>query len=327
MTDRTPVLVDCDTGVDDAMALLYLLHHDAVDVVGITSVFGNNTAATCAHNSLRVLELMGRTDIPVAIGAENPLVGEVTYLATHVHGDDGLGDSGLPLDVSTPLSELSAVDLIDDLSRKHRGRLRLLAVGPLTNIAHALEAIPDLTERVVDIVIMGGAADVAGNQSAAAEANIIHDPEAARAVLGASWLTTLVPLDVTMTEIITEEHRTALAASSAPAAQFVAAVSDFYFGGYGFDSFGVRCSPCHDAVAAGVLTGDVVPSVFPRIAVEVDCTDGPSRGATICDTRGRYRAFPDQDGASCRVALVTDGTFADRLVAMLTSSTAGVIPR
>lgn len=327
MTDRTPVLVDCDTGVDDAMALLYLLHHDAVEVVGITSVFGNNTAAKCAHNSLRVLELMGRTDVPVAVGAENPLVGEVTYLATHVHGDDGLGDSGLPLEVSTPLSDLTAVDLIDELSQRYRGRLRLLAVGPLTNIAHALEAIPDLTERVVDIVIMGGAADVAGNQSAAAEANIIHDPEAARAVLGASWPTTLVPLDVTMTEIITEEHRTALAASSAPAAQFVAAVSDFYFGGYGFDSFGVRCSPCHDAVAAGVLTGDVVPSVFPRIAVEVDCTDGPSRGATICDTRGRYRAFPDQDGASCRVAFVTDGTFADRLVAMLTASTAGVIPR
>lgn len=320
IADRTPVLVDCDTGVDDAMALLYLLHHPEIEVVGITSVFGNNTAARCAHNSLRVLELMGRTDIPVAVGAENPLVGEVTYLATHVHGDDGLGDSGLPLDVSTPLSTLTAVELIDELSRRHAGRLRVLAVGPLTNIAQALAAIPDLTERVVDIVIMGGAADVAGNQSPAAEANIIHDPEAARAVLAANWPTTLVPLDVTMTEIITEEHRSTLAASEAPAARFVAAVSDFYFAGYGFDSFGVRCSPCHDAVAAGVLTGDVVPTVFPRIGVEVDCTDGPGRGATICDTRGRYRGFPDQEGATCRVALTSDGTFPDLLVAMLTGS-------
>lgn len=300
------------------MALLYLLHHPGVEVVGITSVFGNNTAAQCAHNTVRVLELMGRTDIPVAVGAEKPLVGEVTYLATHVHGNDGLGDSGLPLGVSTPLSALSAVELIDELSRQYRGSLRLLAVGPLTNIAHALDAIDDLTDRVADIVIMGGAADVAGNQSPAAEANIIHDPEAASIVLGAGWPTTLVPLDVTMTEILTEEHRTRLAASPAPAAQFVAAVSDFYFAGYGFDSFGVRCSPCHDAVAAGVLTGDVVPSVFPRIAVEVDCTDGPGRGATICDTRGRYRGFPDQPGATCRVALVTDGGFPDRLVATLT---------
>ncbi|MDO7883044.1 nucleoside hydrolase [Salinibacterium soli] len=317
MSERTPVLVDCDTGVDDAMALLYLLHRDDIDVVGITSVFGNNTAAQCAHNSIRVLELVGREDIPVAIGAENPLVGEVTYLATHVHGGDGLGDSGLPVEVSTSVSSLSAVELIDQLSARYRGRLRMLAVGPLTNVAHALDAIDDLTERVVDLVIMGGAADVAGNQSPAAEANIIHDPEAARRVLGAPWPTTLVPLDVTMTEIVTEEHRERLVAANTPVTRFVAATTDFYFGGYGFESYGRRCSPCHDALAAGILTGEMVPSVFPLLHVEVDCSDGPGRGATIVDTRGRYRGFPDQPGATCRVALVTDGSFPDKLVAAL----------
>lgn len=317
MSERTPVLVDCDTGVDDAMALLYLLHRDDIEVVGITSVFGNNTAAQCAHNSLRVLELVGREDIPVAVGAENPLVGEVTYLATHVHGDDGLGDSGLPMEVSTALSPLTAVELIDELSERHRGRLRMLAVGPLTNVAHALDAIPDLTDRVTDIVIMGGAADVAGNQSAAAEANIIHDPEAAQRVLTAPWSTTLVPLDVTMTEIVTEEHRARLIAADTPVTRFVAATTDFYFGGYGFESYGRRCSPCHDALAAGILTGEMVPTVFPLLHIEVDCSDSPGRGATIVDTRGRYRGFPDQDGATCRVALVTDGSFADKLVAAL----------
>src|SRR3954447_23441128 len=92
----TPVLVDCDPGVDDAIALLYLLASPEVEVVGIASVFGNNTARTCALNAMRVLELAGRTDIPVAVGADAPLVGEVTYLATHVHGEDGLGDAGLP---------------------------------------------------------------------------------------------------------------------------------------------------------------------------------------------------------------------------------------
>ena len=100
---RTPVLVDCDTGIDDAMALLYLLACDHIEIVGITSVFGNNKAARCAHNTLRVLTLAGRTDIPVAVGAENPLVGEVTYLATHVHGTDGLGTPGCPM-WSTPRS-------------------------------------------------------------------------------------------------------------------------------------------------------------------------------------------------------------------------------
>lgn len=317
MTTRTPVLVDCDTGIDDAMALLYLLQRDDLDVVGITTVFGNNTAAACAHNSIRVLELVGRADVPVAIGAEKPLVGDVTYLATHVHGSDGLGDSGLPREISTAVSPLSAVDLIDELSEKHRGRLRILAVGPLTNLADALVAIPDLVERVVDVVIMGGAADVAGNQSPAAEANIIHDPEAAQQVLSAGWRATLVPLDVTMLEVITEEHRARLLAANTPVTRFVAATTDFYFGGYGLASYGVRSSPCHDALAAAILTGEVVPTVFPLIDVLVDCTDGPSRGATICDTRGRYRGFPDQPGANCRVALVTDGTFPDKFIAAL----------
>lgn len=317
MTERTPVLVDCDTGVDDAMALLYLLARDDIEVVGITTVFGNNTAAQCAHNSLRVLELVGRTDIPVAVGAERPLVGEVTYLATHVHGADGLGDSGLPTEVSTPLSPLDAVGLLDELSARYAGRLRILALAPLTNLAHALERIPGFAERIVDVVIMGGAADVAGNQTPAAEANIIHDPEAAQAVIAAPWATVLVPLDVTMTEVITEEHLARLRTADTPVTRFVAATAEFYFDGYGLESFGRRSSPCHDAVAAAILTGEVVPSVFPLVHVEVDCTDGPGRGATICDTRGRWKGFPDQPDGNCRVALVTDGTFPDRLVAAL----------
>jgi purine nucleosidase len=317
MTEPTPVLIDCDTGVDDAMALLYLLAREDIDVVGITTVFGNNTAERCAHNTLRVLELVGRQDIPVAIGAEKPLVGEVTYLATHVHGNDGLGDSGLPTEVTTSVSTRTALELIEDLSAKHAGSLRILAIAPLTNIAHALDAIPDLTERVADIVIMGGAADVAGNQSPAAEANIIHDPEAAQQVISAAWPVTLVPLDVTMIEVLTEDHRSRLIEADTPVSRFVAATTDFYFGRYGLDSYGVRCSPCHDAVAAAILTGEITPSVFPLIDVQVDCTDGPGRGATICDTRGRYRGFPDQPDGNCRVALLTDGTFPDLLVSAL----------
>lgn len=317
MTEPTPVLIDCDTGVDDAMALLYLLARDDIDVVGITTVFGNNTAERCAHNTLRVLELVGRQDIPVAIGAEKPLVGEVTYLATHVHGSDGLGDSGLPTEVTTTVSSRSALELIDDLSARHAGRLRILAIAPLTNIALALDSIPDLTERVADIVIMGGAADVAGNQSPAAEANLIHDPEAAQRVISAAWPVTLVPLDVTMIEVLTEAHRSRLIDADTPVTRFVAATTDFYFARYGLDSYGVRCSPCHDAVAAAILTGEVIPSVFPLIDVQVDCTDGPGRGATICDTRGRYRGFPDQPDGNCRVALLTDGTFPDLLVSAL----------
>lgn len=314
---KTPVLVDCDTGIDDAMALLYLLAHEAVEVVGITTVFGNNTARQCAINSLRVLELAGRADIPVAVGAEQPLVGEVTYLATHVHGTDGLGDAGLPTTVTTRPVEQNAVELIDELSRRHAGQLRILAVAPLTNLAHALDALPGLTHRIRDVVIMGGAADAPGNQSPAAEANIIHDPEAAQRVISAAWETTLVPLDVTMREVLTEAHRDALLATGRPIPAFVAAATEFYMRGYGMESYGTFSSPCHDALAAGVLTGEVVPNIAPVIDVVVDTTDGPSRGATICDTRARYRHFTGISGGNCRVVLETDGSFPDRLVARL----------
>jgi len=319
-TARTPVLMDCDTGVDDAMALLYLLGRDDIDLVGITTVFGNNTAAQAAENTLRVLELVGRQDIPVAVGAEKPLVGDVTYLATHVHGDKGLGDAKLPEPVLTAPVQETAVELIDRLSLEYAGSLRILATAPLTNLAHSLTRLPGLTRRVTDVVIMGGAADAPGNQSPAAEANIIHDPEAAQQVITAAWPTALVPLDVTMTELLTEEHRDRLSASANPGARFIAKITDFYFDTYGMDSFGHRCSPCHDALAAAVLTGEVVPSVFPLVDVQVDCTDGPGRGATICDTRAKYRGFDPMPGGNCRVALVTDGTFAEKLVDALTST-------
>jgi purine nucleosidase len=317
VNDRIPVLVDCDTGIDDAMALLFMLAQDRFEVVGVTSVFGNNTAAQCAINSLRVLELVGRTDIPVAVGAENPLVGEVTYLATHVHGSDGLGDAGLPAEVSAQPDSRDAVALIDDLSREHAGRLRILAVAPLTNLAHALERIPGLIDRVADVVIMGGACDAPGNQSPAAEANIIHDPEAARAVLGAAWPTTLVPLDVTMREVLEESDRSALFAAGTAVPEFVARATDFYFGGYGSEVYGRRASPAHDALAAAILTGDIVPTVFPWIDVEVDCTDGPGRGATIADTRAKYRDFAGVEPGRTRVALETDGSFPRVLVETL----------
>lgn len=315
MSDATtPVLVDCDTGIDDAMALLYLLASPQIEVVAITSVFGNNTAARCAHNTLRVLELVGRGDIPVAVGAEGPLVGPLTYLATHVHGTDGLGDAGLSTTTVAQPSSLTAVELLLQTARHHAGALRILALGPLTNLAHALEAAPELAGLVADVVIMGGAADAPGNQTPAAEANIVHDPEAAAAVLGAGWPTTLVPLDVTMTEIVTEAHVAALVAADTPVTRFVASASEFYFDHYGFSSYGRRCSPCHDAVAAAVLVGDVVPTSFPLVDVQVDCTDGPGRGATICDTRGRYRGFVGTPQGRTRVALRTDGTFPDLMV-------------
>jgi len=310
---RMPVLVDCDTGIDDAVALLYLLASDAVEIVGITTVGGNAPARLCALNTLRVLALVGRTDIPVAVGAERPFLAEPLPHSADVHGIDGMGDTDLePADESL-LDPRSALALIDDLSRRYDGRLRILATGALTNLALAVRADPELVSRVADVVVMGGAAEVPGNRTPAAEANILHDPEGAAVALSAGWPVALVPLDVTMTELLTDEHRERLAASGTRVGTFVAAITDHYVGFY-TERFGRRVAPCHDALAAAVLTGEVLPTVFPRIRVEVEYGSGPARGATVCDTRGRYVGNPDQTDALCRVALETPGGFADALV-------------
>ena len=309
--------VDCDTGIDDAMALLYLLLDERIELTSISTTFGNIGADVAAGNCLRILDLLDAAPIPVAVGAQRTIRGDVPELAPHVHGADGLGETGLAASMRE-LSALSGAELIVQSVRAQPGKVHLLATGPLTNLALALGIEPELPRLVAGVTIMGGAADAPGNQTPAAEANILHDPEAARAVLGAGWECTLVPLDVTMREVLTERHRAALAASPNAAARLVAAITDFYFDFFSTALYGERRSPCHDALAAAIAVGDVVPAVAPVLNVEVDCTDGPGRGATICDTRGQYSGFPEQPGAYCRVVLETAGDFPDRLVARLT---------
>ncbi|BDZ47685.1 nucleoside hydrolase [Naasia aerilata] len=312
MIERQPVLVDCDTGIDDAVALLYLLSVPSIEIVGITTVSGNAPARACAINTLTVLALAGRTDIPVAVGAERPFLAEPRPHSVHVHGYDGMGDAGLPPADPALLDPRSALQLIDDLSCAHAGRLRILATGAFTNLALAVRADPTLVGRIADVVVMGGAAEVPGNMTPAAEANIAHDPEGAAVVLSAGWPIAMVPLDVTTTELLTEEHVERLTASG-EVGRFVAAISDYYMNFYA-PFFGRRVAVQHDALAAGILAGDVVPTVFPLLRVEVECGPGPARGATVCDTRGRHLGYPDDPDGNCRVALRTPGGFVDLLV-------------
>ncbi|WP_116040383.1 nucleoside hydrolase [Amycolatopsis palatopharyngis] len=315
MTPKDPLLVDCDTGIDDALALLYLLGDPDVDLRAVTAVFGNTDAGTAAENTLRVLELAGRPDIPVAVGARSNWRGTV-HLAPHVHGHDGLGGTGLPAPARSPGTE-PAAELIVRLARENPGKLHVLAIGPLTNLATALLLEPELPELVGHVTIMGGAVHHPGNVTPAAEANVHNDPEAARMVLRAGWDVTLVPLDVTMNEVLTEQHWHRLRTGGTAIARFAAEILKHYLDVYQRDVFGVRCAACHDPLAAAIAAGDVSPVLAPKVTVDVDTGDGPARGSTIADTRGRHRGFPDQDGARVRVVLQTDGTFADRLVERL----------
>jgi purine nucleosidase len=309
---RQPIYLDCDTGIDDSMALAYLLARDDVDLVGVGSVFGNVDAARAARNTLDLLALAGRTDVPVAIGAADPEAGRFDGGVPHIHGRNGIGDVELPPSGRDPEAG-SAAQLLVRLAREHPGRLRIVTVGPLTNVAAALRSETELIGLVSDVTVMGGAAMAPGNISAVAEANIGNDPEAAAQVLAAAWPITLVPLDVTMANTLEEPDREALLGADRPVARALGAMLDHYCDFY-LDIYGRRCSALHDPLAAAIAAGGAVPLLAPTVHVTVDDTAGPGRGQTLCDLRGRYLGYPDQPGAHCRVVLGTAPGFPAHLV-------------
>lgn len=307
-----PVYFDCDTGIDDSLALAYLLASPEIHLVGIGTVSGNVSAEQAAENTLRLLALAGRTDVPVAVGAHDPLARAFDGGAPHVHGANGIGGVELPPSGVVPVTE-SAAQLLLRLSHEHAGSLEVITVGPTTNIAIALRLDPSLPERVAQVTTMGGAALVPGNVTPVAEANIWNDPEAAAELVSAAWDVTLVPLDVTLENVLDEDDRAVLLGSDVPIARAVGEMLDFYFDFY-VELYGRRCSALHDPLAAAIAVGGVHATVAPAVGVVIDATDGPGRGQTICDLRGQRLGPVDQPGARVRVVQATDRPLAPELV-------------
>ncbi|MEW1810495.1 nucleoside hydrolase [Pseudarthrobacter phenanthrenivorans] len=322
MTTPFPIYLDCDTGIDDALALAYLLASPLADVVGIGTVSGNVSAAVGARNTLDLLELAGSAHIPVALGAHDPLVGSFGGGAPWVHGDNGIGEVSLaPAEAS--LAGESAAEMLVRLARLYPGELRVVAIGPLTNIAEALRLEPALPSLVDSVTVMGGAALAPGNITPLAEANIHNDPEAAALVLAVGWDVTLVPLDVTMASVLEEAHRRELLASSSPVARALGEMLGYYFRFYE-GIYGRPCSAMHDPLAAALAVGAVKPALAPVVRAAVDTSDGPGRGQTVCDMRGLYAGFPPVKGARCRVVLSLEEEFAPHLVGTLLDHFAGM---
>lgn len=314
-TGRRPVYLDCDTGIDDALAIAYLLASPEVELVGIGTVSGNVSAAQGAENTLRILSLAGRGDIPVAVGSHDALARPFDGGATHVHGGNGIGGVELPETDLTPIDE-TAPELLLRLAREHEGRLEVITIGPVTNIALALRLDQELPGRVAAVTAMGGAAYASGNVTPVAEANIWNDPEAAVVMLSAPWPVTLVPLDVTVENIFEEEHLAALLAAEQPLTRAVGEMLGFYFDFY-VDLYGRRASALHDPLAAALAVGTIVATDAPLVDVVVDATAGPARGQTICDLRGQRLGPVDQPGAHIRVVLDTDRPLAPHLLERL----------
>lgn len=317
---RHPIYLDSDLGIDDAMALGYLLASPQAELVGIGSTFGNVASTQAARNILDFLAVAGRSGVPVAIGATNPLATRFDGGAPQVHGANGIGDVVLPRSPQEPIGESSA-DLLIRLSHEYRGTLRIVAIGPLTNLALALQADPGLSARVDGVYIMGGAALVPGNVTPVSEANIRNDPEAAAAVFAADWPIVLAPLDVTMEHRLDESHRATLAQAPGAGPQVIAAMMEQYAEWY-LPIYGAAEVALHDPLAAALAVGAVSPSVAPRVSVAVDTTSGPGRGQTIVDLRARFLGYPDEKGANVAIVLQLDDAFAPHLVERL----AGLAP-
>jgi purine nucleosidase len=270
------ILLDCDPGLDDALALL-LAHGDpAIELVGVTTVGGNVTLANTTKNALELREYLGFPGVPVAAGAAGPLVRDAKN-AAQVHGETGLGDVVLP-PATLPLSDIHAVDFIIDTIRAAPGEIDLVATGPLTNIALALRKDPGIAPLVKSFVIMGGSF-TRGNTTPAAEFNIYADPDAAAVVFDAGWQVVMVGLDLTLQAIVGEAVIERMAALGPLGTDFVVPLSTFWTDPNDPDWQG---QAVHDVCAVAYVAR---PELFAsrQARVDVETTGTFTDGMTVVD--------------------------------------------
>ena len=305
----TPIIIDCDPGHDDAIALLLAVASPELELIGVTTVAGNTTIDRTTNNALRVLELAGRADIPVYRGAERPFIRKQD-VAVHVHGESGLDGPDLPQPTRRE-QELHGVDYLAQEIRAREGKVTLIPTGPLTNIGLLFALHPDV--RPERIVIMGGAIGE-GNRTPAAEFNIWADPEAAQRVFLEGLDTTMVGLDVTHRALITDAH-TERMRGAGRVGTAVAELMDFYARFHKSRYPDLDGSPMHDPVCVAHVIDPTLMTVLDAF-IEVDCSGGPSWGRTNVDWRGREHFGPP----NAKVGVDIDGErFAELIVERISS--------
>lgn len=296
------VIIDTDPGIDDAQAILFALLCGRFEIDAIASIFGNVPADLAAANALRLLDLAGRSDLPVYVGAAEPLVQRRLFFAPAVHGANGFGNVELPLPDRTPATGYAAVELARR-AVDAPGKITILALGPLTNLALAMRLEPGFAGAVKEIIFMGGIVRGPGNVSAVATANMLNDPEAAKVVLGAGIPLTMVGQDVTRWVRIGAERRERMRTAGSPIAEFVYQITGFYADAY--TSEGIPGFPVHDLL---VMAYALRPELFEtkQLPVDVDIESSLTRGMTVAD----FRPQPDKP-ANVRVCMKAD---ADRIL-------------
>ncbi|USP11407.1 pyrimidine-specific ribonucleoside hydrolase RihA [Aeromonas dhakensis] len=277
-----PVILDCDPGHDDAIALILALASPELKVLAVTTSAGNQTPDKTLNNALRILTLLGRDDISVAAGAPKPLAREL-IIADNVHGESGLDGPKLPDPAFAPVS-MTALELMASCLRESPEPVTLVPTGPLTNIALLLAAHPELKSKIARIVLMGGAAG-AGNWTPAAEFNIYVDPEAADMVFKSGIPITMCGLDVTHQAQVMDEDIERVRAITNPVAQCVAGLLDFFMIYHRDPKWGFAGAPLHDPCTIAWL---LAPALFHGVECRVDIETGGTHtsGMTVVDRYG-----------------------------------------
>ncbi|MDX7757639.1 pyrimidine-specific ribonucleoside hydrolase RihA [Aeromonas hydrophila] len=277
-----PVILDCDPGHDDAIALILALASPELKVLAVTTSAGNQTPDKTLNNALRILTLLGRDDIPVAAGAPKPLAREL-IIADNVHGESGLDGSKLPDPAFAPVA-MTALELMAKCLRESPEPVTLVPTGPLTNIALLLAAHPELKSKIARIVLMGGAAGP-GNWTPAAEFNIYVDPQAADMVFKSGLPITMCGLDVTHEAQVMDEDIERVRAITNPVAQCVAGLLDFFMIYHRDPKWGFAGAPLHDPCTIAWL---LAPALFHGVECRVDIETGGTHtsGMTVVDRYG-----------------------------------------
>lgn len=291
------LVLDCDPGHDDAIALMLALGNPTTNLLGVTTVSGNHTLPKVTRNALSVLQLSGAPDVAVHPGCERPLV-RAREIADEIHGASGLDGVELPEPAAAPSHEHAVDYIIRTLMSRPAGSVTLVPTGPLTNIALAVRREPRIAERVREVVLMGGGYHT-GNWSAVAEFNIKADPEAAHIVFNENWPLTMVGLDLTHQALATRQVRSRIAEVGSPCSDFAVDLLEFFRTTYR-DEQGFPDPPVHDACAVAHL---IDPTILTTRAVplDVELHGELTAGMTVADFRN-----PAPHDCSTRVAVDLD---------------------
>lgn len=300
------VIIDCDPGIDDALALLLAVRSPEVSVEAVTVVCGNVLVERGAENALQLLELAGRSDIPVAKGARRPLLRE-PLTGEAIHGENGLGGVSLPPPAATP-DPRHAADLIIDLVTGSPGEITLVAIAPLTNLALAFSKEPAIRALIPEIILMGGSL-AGGNITPAAEYNIYADAEAARIVFEAGIPITMLQLTTTSQAVLTRRHLEQWCASGSVLAAAAAAMAETYLRVY--ERRGLPGGYLHDPLAAGLAIDKTLVRESRPMRVEIETHGEFTYGATVADRRPGERSAAKPNA---ELPLLIDG---ERFVGML----------